>query len=476
MAERDPQRADEKGGSWVPRRALRRVIPLLKPRPRAAQAERALWLAGGLGALVLIGSLLLWLPISGANGPLSLDEAFFTAVSAVATTGLNVITPGTDLSLFGQVVLLLLMQLGGVGFMVAAVSVFRLIGRPVTFAERLTLRDSLGIVSADQILRLTGRVLMAVVFLEALGALILWLNWSPLYGPGRAAYYATFHSVSAFTNASFDLFAGTPTAGGGFPTDTLTLLTLAGLIFLGGIGIPVLGDMVRYPRTRRFSLHTRLTLVTAGALIVGGTVLFYLTEWRHGSVFGSEPPGRLLILSLFHSIASRTSGFTVSAQLNQMAPANGFLFVLLMFIGASPASMGGGISTSTFAVLVLAMWSIARGRSEIRAGRRTIPPEILLKAAAIVTGATALVAVVTWLLLFTQENVTLITALVEAVSAFSTAGLSLGLTPRLDVFGRLLVAGLMFFGRIGTLTLIVALVRPRVPPAIAYPEERILIG
>ena len=455
---------------------MTRIIARTSRRLRLSQSQRGLGLVGGLAVLVMVGTVLLLLPVSGAGRALTWNEALFTAVSAVATTGMTIITPGVDLSLFGQVVLLVLMQLGGVGFMVAAVAVFRLIGKRVTFAERLTLRDSLGLLSAGQILSLTSRILAAVLFIEALGAVVLWLVWWPQYGPAWAAYFAIFHSVSAFTNASFDLFAGSPTAAAGFPTDALTLLTLAALIFLGGIGIPVIADLLRYPRRRFVSLHTRITLITAASLILVGTILFYLTESRGGSVFGDESAGRLWLLSFFHAVASRTSGFVVSAQFSQLAPANGLLLTILMFIGASPASMGGGITTSAFAVLVLAVWNFARGRSEIRAGRRTIPLEILFKAAAVATAAAAVIALVTWLLLYTQENVTLVTALVETVSAFSTSGFSLGLTPRLNLFGQLLIAGLMFFGRAGTLTLIVALAQPSPAPAVGYPEERILIG
>ena len=236
---------------------MTRIIARTSRRLRLSQSQRGLGLVGGLAVLVMIGTVLLLLPVSGAGRALTWNEALFTAVSAVATTGMTIITPGVDLSLFGQVVLLVLMQLGGVGFMVAAVAVFRLIGKRVTFAERLTLRDSLGLLSAGQILSLTSRILAAVLFIEALGAVVLWLVWWPQYGPAWAAYFAIFHSVSAFTNASFDLFAGSPTAAAGFPTDALTLLTLAALIFLGGIGIPVIADLLRYPRRRFVSLHTR---------------------------------------------------------------------------------------------------------------------------------------------------------------------------------------------------------------------------
>lgn len=463
-------------GSWAPHRPITRTISLLRRPPRLAQAERGLGLIGGLGVLVLIGTLLLALPISSVRRPLPINEAFFTAVSAVATTGLSVITPGRDLSVFGQIVLLLLMQLGGIGFMVTAITVFRLAGKRVTFAERLTLRDSLGLISASQILRLTTRILGVVLLVEAIGATLLWINWIPQFGAGRAAYYAIFHSVSAFTNASFDLFAVTPTSAARFPTDNITLLILATLIFLGGIGIPVISDMIQYRQRRRFSLHTRIVLITSASLIMAGTILFFTVEQKYHLVFGDESAGRVLMLSFFHSVASRTAGFTVTTQFGQLEPANVLLLTFLMFVGASPASMGGGITTSTFAILMLALGSFVRGRREISAGRRVIPLELLYKATAVLTGAVMIILVSTWLLLFTQQNVSLSAALIESVSAFSTTGYSLALTPRLNLFGQLLIAGLMFFGRVGTLTIIVTLARPTVPPAVSYPEERILLG
>ncbi len=476
MSNWPPKRSPDEGGSWAPRRPLTRIISLRDRVPKLGQSQRGLGLIGGLGLLVLIGTVLLWLPISGARQPLTLNEAFFTTVSAVSTTGLSIITPGRDLSMFGQVVLMLLMQLGGIGFMVTAITVFRLAGKRVTFAERLTLRDSLGLVSAAQILRLTTRILIAVVVVECVGALLLWVNWLPEFGTRQAAYYAVFHAISAFTNASFDLFSKSPTASAQFPTDNVTLVILAGLIFLGGIGIPVISDVLQYRRRRRFTLHTRLTLVTAAFLIIVGTLLFFIVEYKFRFVFREESAGRLIVLAFFHSVASRTSGFTVTAQFGQLEPANALLLTVLMFIGASPASMGGGITTSTFAVLVLSLVSFVRGQKEITVGRRIIPLELLHKATAIITGASLLILASTWLLLYTQDNISLTAALVESVSAFSTTGYSLALTPRLNLFGQLLIAALMFFGRIGTLTIIVTLARPSVPPAVSYPEERILIG
>jgi trk system potassium uptake protein TrkH len=195
--------------------------------------------AAGLALLVGLGTVLLWLPISGAERQLTLSEAFFTALSALATTGLSVITPGRDLSLFGQVVLLLLMQVGGIGFMVGAVIVFRLLGRRISLEERLSLRDALGSISADAVLFLTRRVIAGVLLIEAIGAGLLWLNWAGRLGrlePGQTAFYALFHAVSAFTNCSFDLFSQAPDAPAAFPTDAGTLLLLAVLVILGSLG------------------------------------------------------------------------------------------------------------------------------------------------------------------------------------------------------------------------------------------------
>jgi trk system potassium uptake protein TrkH len=441
-----------------------------QPRP----LQRTLRLIGGLAILVACGTLLLMLPISGAGRSLQPDEALFTAVSALSTTGLSVITPGRDLSRFGQVVLLLLMQIGGIGFMVGAVVVFGLLGRRITLEERLTLRDSLGLISMGSLLRLTRSVLLGVLIIESAGALLLWLNWLPLYGAGSAAFYAIFHAVSAFSNASFDLFSGTPDAPAAFPTDAPTLLILSTLVILGSIGIPVLADLARWPRRRCLSLHTRLTLVAAGTLLTLGTLALFVGESRPGVLFSDLPWPRQLLLAYFHSATSRTAGFVLQ-PLETMAPASVLTLMALMFVGGSPASMGGGITTSTLIVLVLAMWTYAHGRPQVTVGGRTIPTATVLKAAAILTISLLGVVLIAWLLLLTQRA-SFSDALFETVSAFATCGFTLGLTPRLDLFGRLLIALMMFWGRLGALTIVVVVARRGRTESISYPEEQILIG
>jgi trk system potassium uptake protein TrkH len=365
------------------------------------------------------------------------------------------------------------MQVGGIGFMVGAVVVFRLLGRRITLEERLVLEDVYGSLSAQALRRLTGRVLAGVLLIEGVGALVLWVNWLRYFSPSRAAFYAAFHAVSAFTNASFDLFSGAPDAPSAFPRDAVTLITLSGLVVLGSLGLPVIADVLRWRPGRRLALYTRLILAAGVMLVALGTVLLFAGESLPGALFAGEPWPRRLLLSYFHS-ASHTAGFALQ-PLDAMIPPNVLVITLLMFVGGAPASMSGGISTSTLAVLVLAMWSYARGRSAVVIGGRTIPAETVSKAVAIVMVAGLLVVAVTWLLAVSHP-VSLHEAAFEAVSAFSTAGFSLGLTPRLNLFGRLLITFTMFWGRLGALTLVVALTRRGQARPVEYPEERVLIG
>lgn len=446
------------------RRSMRRHIP----RP-------AVRLILGLLVLISLGTTLLALPWSGATRQLTLSEAGFTAVSALTTTGLSVIQPSRDLTLFGQIVLLLLMQFGAIGFVVLAVSVFLLLGRRITFAERVALRDSLGVVDLWAIVRLTRQVLLGVLAIEALGTLLLCLRWSGEFGVGRALYLGLFHSVSAFSNASFDLFGGGgAVATNPFPADTYTLMVIALLITLGSIGIPVIADVLNWRSHPQFTLHTKLTLSIWLILTLAGTTLVFVSESQSDTAFASEPPARRAVLSLFHVVASRTSGFNVH-PIDSLAPASVLTLLALMFIGGSPASTAGGINTGTFGVLVLAASAYVRNADEIRVGRRAISRDSVHKAVAILVISTGIVATGAWLLMVTQGG-SLDQSLFEAVSAFATCGFSLGLTSKLDGFGRLVVALLMIWGRLGPLTIVVAMARTQRPSPISYPEERILVG
>lgn len=446
------------------RRASRRLT---------GETPSALRLVGGLALLVGVGSLLLLLPGVGATGRLTLSEAAFTATSAASVTGLSVITPATDLTFFGQLILLVLIQLGGVGFMALAVLTFWLLGRKVSLADRLALQDSLGLAVPRAILRIAGRSLLIVLIIEGLGALALWWHWRPLLGEQRALFYGLFHAISAFCNAGFDLFAGLPGFPYGIPRDHTTLGILSVLIVAGGLGIPVWGDLTW--RRGRLTLHSRVSLTAAATLILLGTVCIFVAERRPGGVLVNIPWPTGLLGAFFQSISARTAGFSILPSFGELTPASQWFISGLMFIGTAPASMGGGITTGTLAVLALGVWAYARGFSEARVSGRTISTGTVRRAIAILAVSLVLVGVATWILLMTQPA-TMDQALFEVVSAFATTGLSLDFTSRLNGFGRLVIMAMMFWGRLGALTIFLALARPGRPQPVSYPEEQLLIG
>jgi trk system potassium uptake protein TrkH len=450
----------------------------LRLRRRANQrltgeTPSALRLVGGLALLVGVGTLALLLPGVGASGRLTLSEAMFTATSAASVTGLSVITPSTDLTLFGQAILLVLIQLGGVGFMALAVLTFWLLGRKVSLADRLALQESLGLALPRAILKIAGRSLLVVLAIEGLGALALWWHWRPLLGDQRALFYGLFHAVSAFCNAGFDLFAGLPGFPRGIPRDHTSLGILSVLIVAGGLGIPVWNDL--FWRRGRLTLHSRVSLAAAATLILAGTFCIYVAERRPGGVLGNVPWPAGMFGAFFQSIAARTAGFSVLPSFSELTPATQWLISGLMFVGTAPASMGGGITTGTLAVLALSMWGYARGFPEARVGGRTIGRETVRRAIAILVVSLLLVGIATWVLLMTQRA-TMDQALFEVVSAFATTGLSLDFTGDLNWFGRLVIMGMMFWGRLGALTIFLALARQGRPQPVSYPEEQLLIG
>lgn len=441
----------------------------------------ALRLVLGLAGLVTVGTLLLMLPIAGRNGPLSFGDAVFTAVSALSVTGLSVITPVTDLSLFGQIVLLILIQIGGVGFMVVAVLIFSLLGRKISLLDRLALSDSLGLLTPGSIISITWRMLLGVFVLEGLGALLLYLHWrgDERLSEGQALFFAVFHAVSAFCNAGFDLFTGTPGYPASIPRDSISLLLIGSLILVGGLGIPVLGDLLQYPRLRRLSLHTRITFGVLAFLVISGALGFYLAESnpdRQGILAG-EPPIRRLLLAFFQSISARSSGFVGVTAFERLSEPSRLLMITLMFIGCPPASMGGGISTGTFAVLTISLWSFAQGIPNAQIAGRSLGLGITRKAAAVLTISLFVVLLSIWLILMTHPGASLDEVTFEVVSAFATCGLSLSFTEQLNPFGRVVIMLMMFWGRLGALTIVVALARgQRRPQPLQYPEEPILIG
>ena len=341
-------------------------------------------LALGLATMIILGTVLLSLPGVSVDGPLALNEAFFTATSALTVTGLTVITPGSDLTLLGQVLLLILIQIGGVGFMVTAVVVFRLMGRSISFADRLALRDSFGLLDLHAIGQLTRHVLFFVGALELLGTGLLWMHWRARLDPDRSAFYALFHAVSAFCNAGFDLFKGTP-GFTGIPNDNYTLAVFSVLIFIGGLGIPVIADLALLKKRRRLSLHSRLTLVVSIVLLISGWLGLFFAETGQNGTLAEVGTSRALSLSFFQSISARTAGFSAIDRFQDLTPSSQLLKIVLMFIGTAPASMGGGITTGAFTVLILALWAYVRGRERPHVFGRSIGSFTVRRASAVLT-------------------------------------------------------------------------------------------
>jgi len=404
-------------------------------------------------------------------------EAFFTSTSASAVTGLSLFPISTDLTIWGQLVLLLLVQIGGVGLIVTVVLVFRLIGRQVTLGERLAVTSSLGLDRPEEIALIMIRAIGLMLVIEAFGAILLFLHWSlsGIVPPGKAVFYAIFHAITAYCNAGFDLFYGLPEYPNGIPTDPLSLIIMGALIILGGLGIPIYMDLI-YHRRRSFSLHTRLTIVISLVLILLGWAGLLISEYRQTGVLSAMPFSQRVILAWFQSVSARTAGFPGLPGFSELNFPSTLMMIVLMFIGTAPASTGGGITTGTFAVLWLAVISYARGLDKIRIGKHTLPSALLIRALVVFVISLSLVILATWLILLTNPF-SLNETLFEVVSAYSTTGLSLGITTGLNTIGRLILIFTMFAGRLGAITIMISLLgRDPRTKLVDYPEESILIG
>jgi trk system potassium uptake protein len=430
----------------------------------------------GLVVLIAIGTVLLMIP-GATTRRLSLMEAFFTSTSAAAVTGLSLFPVSTDLTIWGQIILMLLVQIGGVGFIVTVVMVFRLIGRQVTLGERLAVTSSLGLDRPEEIASIMARAIGLMLAIESVGAILLFLHWriSGIVPSGKAAFYAIFHAVTSYCNAGFDLFYGLPEYPNGLPTDPLTLIIMGGLIILGGLGIPIYMELI-YRRRRPFSLHMRLTITISLILILLGWIGLLISEYRQAGVLSSMPFGQRAILAWFQSVSARTAGFPGLPGFSELNFPSTLMLIILMFIGTAPASTGGGITTGTFIVLWLAVVSYARGLDKIRVGKHTLPGSLLIRALVVFVISLSLVILATWLILLTNPF-SLDQVLFEVVSAYSTTGLSLGITAGLNTIGRLIIIFTMFAGRLGAITIMISLLgRDKGTKLVDYPEESILIG
>jgi trk system potassium uptake protein TrkH len=453
--------------------AFRRWIAIINLNPFSVpKVSPAKILVGGFALLILLGAILLALPVSTHSGRLSFLDALFTATSAVCVTGLVVVDTGTYFTRFGQTVILLLIQLGGLGIMTAATVFFILLGKKITLRERLVMQEALNQVSMQGLVRLTLSVVLLTMTVQGIGAVLLATRFIPLYGFDTGLFYAVFHAVSAFCNAGFDLIGGFRSLEP-FANDPVIPATIVVLLILGGLGFTVLLEIKQTRRFDRFSLHSKMTLVVTAALLFAGTLFILLLEYGNPATLGQFNFAGKLNNAFFTAATTRTAGYN-TVPTGQLAEATLFLIIFLMFVGASPSGTGGGIKTTTLGTLLVAALTLIRSDEEPNLFKKRIPAELLYKALT-VTMASLLVVLLVTLSLTVVEQKPLLVMLFEATSAFGTVGLSTGVTPELSPIGRVLLIITMFVGRLGPLTMVFTLAHPRKKP-FRYMAERIMIG
>jgi trk system potassium uptake protein TrkH len=418
---------------------------------------------------IIIGTFLLKLPIATTE-PIRWLDALFTATSATTVTGLVVLDTGLDFTVFGQVVIMILIQIGGLGLMTFAVLIVVVLGKKIGLKERMLVQEALNQTSIGGVIRLVKILFVFAFSMEVIAVILLSIRWIPEYGWAYGIYTSIFHAISAFNNAGFSLWSDSLMGYVGDPVVNI-LITL--LFITGGIGFTVLSDLWHTKFFHRLSLHTKLMLVGTLVINIIAMLLIFTLEYGNPATLGALDTGEKLWASYFQAVTPRTAGFN-SLDIGSMNPGTIVFILLLMFIGAGSASTGSGIKLTTFIVIVMAVVTFSRGRNETVVFERTIKHQMILRSLAIVI--ISLFAIfLTILALSITENAPFIMIIFEAFSAFGTVGLSMGLTGELSDAGKLIVIVLMFIGRIGPLTLAFSLAKTQ-KSSIRYPDGEVFTG
>ena len=431
---------------------------------------------------ILIGTALLSLPFATKTGVrMPFIDSFFTATSATCVTGLVVRDTGAYFSDFGKLVILVLLQIGGLGIMTFSTLFAIALGRKLTIKDDLVIQRTMGPNKVQNLTTLIKYILFIAFGTELLGAGLLALRWSKTtnWGAWQLTVNSVFHSISAFCNAGFSLFSNSFSSFFGDPYINVIMIVL---IVVGGIGFIVIMEVMRLFRKKaphRISIQTKVAVTVTCCLIIAGTLVFFLSE--NGNALSEMSVRDKIVGSVFQSVTTRTAGFN-TVDIGTLASPTLLFFVFLMFIGASPGSTGGGIKTCTFGVLIATAISMLKNRDRVAVFKRTIPKEVVRKALIVLFLATTWIFVATMFLLITERgkahsvNNFFLAVLFEITSAFSTVGLSTGLTPILTAAGKAILIVTMFVGRIGPLTLALAIALQSERTAYSYPEEKIMIG
>ncbi|MEK4229676.1 TrkH family potassium uptake protein [Solibacillus sp. FSL H8-0538] len=425
-------------------------------------------------SLIIIGTCLLKLPFAvESTQSIGWLDAIFTATSAVCVTGLVVVDTADTFSLFGEIIIITLIQLGGLGSMTVASFIFLLFGRSISFKEKLILREAFNLDSMNEISRLIKRIVIYAITIESIGALLLTSRFIQDMPFSKAIYYGIFHSVSNFNNAGFDLF-GQFRSLTSYVNDPVVSLTIMSLIILGGLGFLVLDDLVLYKLRRTLSLHSKIVLSMTGFLITIGTLAILFFEWSNTETIGTFSLPEKILAALFHSVTPRTAGAN-TLLMDELTIPTLAITIVLMFIGAGSGSTASGVKVSTVAILAATVWSQLKGEPETILFKRAISTELILKSFTLVSCSALWVFCVTIVLSITTDGYPFIVYLFEATSAFGTVGLSLGLTPHLTDVSQWMIIATMFIGRIGTLTILFVLLQKK-KNSYRHPSGTIYIG
>lgn len=435
----------------------------------------------GFVLIILTGALLLMLPIASKNGAsLPFINALFTATSASCVTGLVVVDTGTYFTVFGQIVILILIQLGGLGIMTISMILFSMTGRKISLHDRLSMAEGLGENRLQGIVRLARGALIVTAAFELAGAILFSFQFIPDYGVARGIWYSIFHSVSAFCNAGFDLLGGYRSMTI-YKTNPYVLFVLMGLIVSGGLGFGVILNVHQARDFRRLRLHSKIVLVGTLFMILAGTLLFLWIEYENPKTIGNMSLFDKIINSLFQSVTLRTAGFNTIDQLSMHDASKG-ISILFMLVGAGPAGTAGGLKITTVFTLFLAARAYLRGQFETVIFGRTIPVEQVRRALTItLLGGIFLLGMATMLSFSEQDmpagSLGMVNQLFESTSAFCTVGLSTGVTAVTSNVTRVLLILLMYAGRVGLITVAMSLVEGTTKEVVLhYPQEEILIG
>lgn len=432
-------------------------------------------LAAGFALVILVGAILLSLPISSQSGkPTNFINSLFTSTSAVCVTGLATNDTGTHWNYFGKTVIMLLIEIGGLGFMAFTTLFAMILKKKITLRERLEMQEAMNTFSIQGLVKMVKYILCFTMLVQGLGAILMSTQFIPKYGLAVGIYYSIFHSVSAFCNAGFDLFGNFQSLVG-LNTNTVIILTISILVIVGGLGFTVWVEIYNCKNFKRISLHSKVVILITAILLFGGAILIFLFEFKNPNTLGNMSLKNKILNAFFASVTPRTAGFN-SISIQDMTMASRCITIILMFIGGSPGSTAGGLKTATFGILILTVISVARGRKDTEIFMRKISKETVYRAFAIFSLGIGLIITVVLILSFTETGVTFEQILFEAVSAFGTVGSTMGITTKLSTIGKIVIMITMYCGRLGPMTVMLLFMNKHSNNNIKYPEGKILVG